>query len=51
MYLFLNGRRSLAAPRSPAALALTAATISCTALYGSEYFILQGSKDEQTKED
>ncbi|KAI5116233.1 hypothetical protein M0805_003295 [Coniferiporia weirii] len=42
-YLFWNGRRSLTAPRSPVSVLLTGATAACASLYGSEYFVLQGS--------
>ncbi|PAV21473.1 Pathogenesis-related 1 [Pyrrhoderma noxium] len=44
-YLFWNGRRSLTAPRNPVSLFLTGATALCTGLYGTEYFVLQGSDD------
>ncbi|KAL6307130.1 hypothetical protein BKA93DRAFT_823597 [Sparassis latifolia] len=40
-YLFFNMRKSLTSNRSAVSLALTGATLASTALYGSEYFLLQ----------
>ncbi|EMD40306.1 hypothetical protein CERSUDRAFT_91023 [Gelatoporia subvermispora B] len=45
IYLFLNFRKSLKAPRHPISLALTAATLASSTIYGSEYFVLQ--EDEE----
>ncbi|KAH8106447.1 hypothetical protein DFH11DRAFT_1238807 [Phellopilus nigrolimitatus] len=45
IYLFWNGRRSLTAPRNPISVFLTGATAVCAGLYGTEYFILQGSNE------
>ncbi|KZT29519.1 hypothetical protein NEOLEDRAFT_1128288 [Neolentinus lepideus HHB14362 ss-1] len=41
VYLMLHLRKSLTAPRSPASLVLTSGVLATTALYGSEYFLLQ----------
>lgn len=43
-YLFLNFRKSLTGPRHFVSLALTGATLASSALYGSEYFLLQGDE-------
>ena len=40
IYLFLNARKSLAAPRHPVAVGLALATIGSAGLYGSEYLSL-----------
>jgi len=40
IYLFLNARKSLVAPRHPVAIGLTLATIGSAGLYGSEYLFL-----------
>ncbi|OCH89980.1 hypothetical protein OBBRIDRAFT_630723 [Obba rivulosa] len=45
MYLFLNSRKSLQPPRHPISLALTAATVASSTIYGSEYFVLQDGDD------
>ena len=40
IYLFLNARKSLGAPRHPVAVGLTLATVGSAGLYGSEYLFL-----------
>ncbi|EPQ58869.1 hypothetical protein GLOTRDRAFT_125188 [Gloeophyllum trabeum ATCC 11539] len=40
-YLFLHLRRSVKAPRHPMTVVLTGGALATTALYGTEYFVLQ----------
>jgi len=42
IYLFLNARKSLAAPRHPVAVGLVLTTIGSAGLYGSEYLFFSG---------
>ncbi|KAF9649569.1 hypothetical protein BDM02DRAFT_3113608 [Thelephora ganbajun] len=48
IYLFLNARKSLAAPRHPVAVGLTLATIGSAGLYGSEYPFLSGDDGDSS---
>ncbi|KAF9784651.1 hypothetical protein BJ322DRAFT_858482 [Thelephora terrestris] len=51
IYLFLNARKSLAAPRHPIAVGLTLATIGSASLYGSEYFFLSNDEEDSLSAD
>ncbi|TCD68618.1 hypothetical protein EIP91_010273 [Steccherinum ochraceum] len=46
-YLLLNARKSFRRPFSAGPVALTTATLASSALYGAEYFLLQG--EDQTE--
>jgi hypothetical protein len=51
IYLFLNARKSLAAPRHPVAVGLTFATIGSASLYGSGYLFLSGDEGDDPSGD
>ena len=51
IYLFLNARKSLAAPRHPVAVGLVFATIGSAGLYGSEYLSLGSGREDGSSAD
>lgn len=51
IYLFLNARKSLTAPRHPIAVGLTLATVGSAGLYGSEYLFLSSDDGDSSAAD
>jgi len=51
IYLFLNARKSLIAPRHPVAVGLTFATFGSAGLYGSEYLFFSSDEGDGSSAD